>query len=128
MRGGGLTVPEASRRPVYKPVKSRTFLFLGVNVGSRNAGAQKPVHRVDVHPNVDRMWLEPLGRRGGHQPRPLRAPPLSADPPPGRPHAPREHDGARGTKGWLERGDRQGGNHGRQHTNPRDNLGPPREA
>ena len=28
----------------------------------------------------------------------------------------------------LERGDRQGGNHGRQDTNARDNLGPPRGA
>ena len=36
--------------------------------------------------------------------------------------------GARGTKGRLERGDKQGGNHGKQDTNPRDNLGQPRGA
>ena len=48
------------------------------------------------------MGLEPLGRRGGHQPRPLRAPPLLADPPPGRPHAPREHDWILLAKGGEE--------------------------
>ena len=48
------------------------------------------------------MGLEPLGRRGSHQPRPLRAPPLRADPPPGRPHAPREHDWILLAKGGEE--------------------------
>jgi hypothetical protein len=38
------------------------------------------------------VGLEPLGRIGGHEVGPLRAPPLPADPLPRRPHAPREHD------------------------------------
>jgi hypothetical protein len=41
-----------------------------------------------------REGLEPLSCQADHQPRPLRVPLLPADPPPGRPHAPREHDGA----------------------------------